>query len=360
MSDQNNISNNQAEKANAETSPDENEADAARKLADMDKDKAISKLEDEIENLNSQLNTQANELKKLEDRNATLAGKNDELFQNNKKCTDQITQLEKQVTDCQQSIADLHIEKDSLKNEIDTITAEYESLKSEKIEFAHKVQDLQSEKANSDELTKKITKLEKELAKFKMPADDIDSSETPSATFRVDIYKRQGEYNGRIIHTISKDKKAFHGIDVDLLSDFIQEHLPKIEDQNDVSKESSDEKEAMAHRLSVDINVAQKDIRANKPFNVQLSINRGALAEKVKTLNGVVEFFARDIVSGKSTTLLRKNLAPSNRQEMLFNEVAHPLAPGTYRLEGAVFFRSKEGRPTPYMAASPTRLVNVQ
>jgi hypothetical protein len=55
----------------------------------------------------------------------------------------------------------------------------------------------------------------------------LSDAETTS-TFRLEFYPRQGNYVGKIEHTLSQDKKVLKGLDQRAITDFITTHLPRV------------------------------------------------------------------------------------------------------------------------------------
>ncbi len=332
---------------------DANEDDAVRKLAEMEKDKRIARLEDENNELKNKISEKEKSFKELQRMKNALAEEKKELAEKKSALEERVKHLEKTIVDRDQSIKDLLVERDSLRKEVQTVAADYEKIQKD-------MDKLQTYKSEVETLRQEMANLGDELEKYKAPVDDIDISGTPSAIFRIDIYKRQGEYNGRIIHTLTKDKKAFRDIDGNLLKTFIKAHLPGIEDQNGASKDvQADEKQEL-NGLAVDFSINKSDIAANKPFTVHLTVNKGSLADDLKKLNCVVELFARSLTSGKTIMLINRQVPPTAQQVLHLDLKANPLSLGMYRFEGAVFFQSKEGKPTKYMAMSKSELFAIE
>ncbi len=52
---------------------------------------------------------------------------------------------------------------------------------------------------------------------------------SPKATFRIDLYAHQGEFQGKIEHMLTHEKRAFKGLDQAAISEFMAAHLPHVE-----------------------------------------------------------------------------------------------------------------------------------
>ncbi len=81
-------------------------------------------------------------------------------------------------------------------------------------------------KREAQKLNKKICELEEELSaqeksKYRL-SEDIAA---PRTAFRIDLYQRQGDYHGRIIHLLTKNEKKFTGVDQAAISEFIIKHI---------------------------------------------------------------------------------------------------------------------------------------
>jgi TolA-binding protein len=115
-----------------------------------------------------------------------------------------------------------------------------------------------SEKERSG-LMEKIGQLEKEIDSLKSQPgvgepyekDITEPIATSKSSFRIDIYPYQGHYQGKIEHLLSKDKKAFKGLNENAIKEFISKHLPSPDENHKeakpggafrVAEEKSDEK----------------------------------------------------------------------------------------------------------------------
>jgi hypothetical protein len=98
---------------------------------------------------------------------------------------------------------------------------------------------LQVSETHEHQLAKRISDLEKviEFLKSKFEAaeqwDKAISKDILSqkASYRIDLYRYQGQYQGKIEHILTKDKKAFTGLDGIAIIEFMSRHLPQVEDK---------------------------------------------------------------------------------------------------------------------------------
>ncbi len=96
---------------------------------------------------------------------------------------------------------------------------------------------LQVSETHEHQLAERILELEKviEFLKGKFEAaehwDKAISKDILSqkASYRIDLYRYQGQYQGKIEHILTKDKKAFTGLDGIAIIEFMSRHLPQVE-----------------------------------------------------------------------------------------------------------------------------------
>jgi prefoldin subunit 5 len=96
---------------------------------------------------------------------------------------------------------------------------------------------LQVSETHEHQLAKRISDLEKVIeflkSKFKA-AEQWDKAISKhilsqKASYRIDLYRYQGQYQGKIEHILTKDKKAFTGLDGIAIIEFMSRHLPQVE-----------------------------------------------------------------------------------------------------------------------------------
>ncbi|MGD8992842.1 MAG: hypothetical protein PVI00_15405 [Desulfobacterales bacterium] len=94
---------------------------------------------------------------------------------------------------------------------------------------------LQVSETHEHQLSQRISELEKVIEflidKFeaaehrdKAISQDIISQK---ASYRIDLYRYQGQYQGKIEHILTKEKKAFTGLDGIAIIEFMSRHLPQ-------------------------------------------------------------------------------------------------------------------------------------
>ncbi len=92
-----------------------------------------------------------------------------------------------------------------------------------------------------ESLQEKLAEYESEQAQIEQAQEEEmieESKETVSedipaskATFRIDLYPRQGHYQGKIEHPLTRDKQVFSGLDKEVILEFISKHLPQPEEE---------------------------------------------------------------------------------------------------------------------------------
>ena len=99
-----------------------------------------------------------------------------------------------------------------------------------------------------ENLQEKLAEYESELAQTEQAQEEEvieESEETASedisaskATFRIDLYPRQGHYQGKIEHPLTRDKQVLSGLDQKVIAEFISKHLPQPEEEEKLSSQA--------------------------------------------------------------------------------------------------------------------------
>jgi hypothetical protein len=134
-------------------------------------------------------------------------------------------------------------------------------------------------------LMEKIGQLEKEIDSLKSQPDAGEPHEEDitepiaisKSSFRIDIYPYQGHYQGKIEHLLSKDKKAFKGLDQNAIKEFISRHLPSPDENHKDAKPSG------AFRIALEKS-DEKDAKATVPNLSELKIIRPDTESSCRTL----------------------------------------------------------------------------
>ncbi len=208
-------------------------------------------------------------------------------------------------------------------------------------------------------------------------ASEEENFSSTKATFRIDLYPHQGQFQGKIEHMLTHDKRAFSGLDQVAIREFIAAHLPQLETKAEelqkilslqTHKASEPEPHAATptapvHKLpsateqtqhalrlrGMDIvfsgtNTRANMLRNNQAFDVELEIDRAEQLEtEPRSCFCHVALFAKRIEGGprQSVGAAAHQLAAQKHAQPLRIAGVH-LARGTYRLEALVNVQNAE------------------
>ena len=196
------------------------------------------------------------------------------------------------------------------------------------------------------------------------PASVAATEDFPAnkATFRIDLYPHQGRFQGKIEHMLSHEKCAFTGVDPQAIAEFINAHLPLLENKAEelqklVALQNEEEhgapaslqlaREAASSQLAARLRAMEvvlagtskrtSMLRDNQAFDVELELDlddKSAAAEQ--TLQCSVGLFVKRIEGGPRQNLgaVTHQLARANASPVRVPGLQ--LQRGTYRLEALV------------------------
>ena len=179
-------------------------------------------------------------------------------------------------------------------------------------------------------------------------AEEISASK---ATFRLDLYPRQGHYQGRIEHLLTQDKKPFSGLDQEAIMDFISSHLPHIEEfEPPVVPPPTEQAELSQTSIRLTLTVPNQVVPHDQSFQIQLTLDLTTVAPRDLPLGYQVAIYAKCLEGGTRQILDQfEDTITSAKVVALDMNVKVP-QPGTYRLEVVLTTRLPEGTPAPYTA----------
>ncbi len=182
------------------------------------------------------------------------------------------------------------------------------------------------------------------------------------ATFRIDLYPHQGQFQGKIEHMLTHDKRAFSGVDPAAIGAFITAHLPELETKTEELQKlltlqkqeehtapalptASNERSRATTHLAASVREMEvmlsgtstrtSMIRDDQSFDVELKFDFKEAEAGSKQCN--VALFAKRLDGG-----VRQNIGAA-KQEISSAAEAFPLRVkglrlprGTYRLEALV------------------------
>lgn len=137
--------------------------------------------------------------------------------------TDLSTELQKEVDELKKEndrLANrLRSAEENASKQAEAAKREVREAERQRTQFERQIQQLQATVAA---LEQKLDSIEH---REELPAEDVSA---PKSSFRIDLYPREGHHHGRIEHTLTKDKRAFSGVDQVAITEFIASHLPKL------------------------------------------------------------------------------------------------------------------------------------
>ncbi len=221
--------------------------------------------------------------------------------------------------------------KNQLEEKLDGVTVENtklaglledERMKQKEIEkkWKNKLKILEDE---NRELKNNQKKLEKELY-----PDDILG---PSSSFKINIYPRQGHLQGKIEHPLTRDKKAFSGMDDQTILQFISNHLP----QSEVEVKTSTMPQLVDFKtVPVETNIKSRIIKQGRPFQIKMKLDLSAI--KIKTKGAIlctIDIYAKLLSDGDKMKIasVQKDISTIKILDLAITVDA--LSEGAYKLE---------------------------
>jgi hypothetical protein len=277
-------------------------------------------------------------------------------FTDDSELSAQLTDLKKKLDESKETIKNLTSQNRDLENDKKELDQKYSSLKI-KLE-----KQLQYQKKLEDQIEnqKDIIKSSGERMKKDAIRNENNLVETPNATFRIYLYKRQGHFDGKIMNVLSKEVAQFQDMDYAAIGQFISKHLPTVEDMNGIQSDykiTSDESKG----IKAAVNLEKFSIPNNSPFKIGIWIDQSSILTEIKNPKYNIHIYAQNLSSGKNSVLIEKtNIIAKAQKEQSFDLWSAPLTSGSYRLECLIRAVTEEGKRTNYSAEinGPTILVS--
>ncbi len=235
----------------------------------------------------------------------------------------------------------------------------------------------ESEQRNQ-ELERTAKRLEAQIAAPQEPStvvtDDIGSAK---ATFRIDLYSRQGngDYAGRITHLLTKDWKPLDLLDKEAIAAFIAAHLPRIEGK-DVVQSLAPTSAPVTSKHPIPLATATDALRLtvhtrkrkaptqsvahDESFKIQIVFDERKLElEQGATHSCATLLEAKRLGGSQRLTVGEyKGLIPSDRT--LEVEVPPRTLPlGKYRMSARITMSSPKGQSVPVRLVEESSFINV-
>jgi hypothetical protein len=151
--------------------------------------------------------------------------------------SDPKTKEKKGLNDAQHVSEELKKKHIQLRSELETANTRIMELEEKEKERETLHKDL----VNANNRIKKLEEKEKELltlrrdlknaeankSEIKEKEKELESSGYGKEAFRIDLYPYEGHYQGKVVHLLTGEKKAFKGVDHKAIADFIDEQLPQ-------------------------------------------------------------------------------------------------------------------------------------
>jgi len=267
---------------------------------------------------------------------------------------------------CQKEIERLQLHLERAEKEREEVRAKLEPFKSRCKEIDQEKDELQlkmgaaetkfAEQAEAHEkelqkteeeriaLEKKVAALEAQLKCTEAQEVPTETITEPKSAFRVDLYPHQGQIQGRIEHLLSKDRKAFAGIDGPTILNFLERHVPGTPAVDQPVAAAIEMRSDIENVHLTDMNIFQLDMlyptrsaKHDQPFEVRFVLDMGGAGNGsdlqfdykasifAKPLQGGVKKLIQEAEdTGKSAGTLAVTIPPES------------LTPGVYRLEATV------------------------
>jgi myosin heavy subunit len=355
--------------------------------------KSLSNAHDVLEEQEKELNTLRKELKDAKAKITTLEKQQDQLDSTSTELqqargelieiTQQVEQLKQEVEELNRVHQQDQEENESLRNQLQTIEKEEEF-----ISLVEQLQkELQEAKQQEQEMRKKNRELEKTNAQLEKKFAVVEQTEevTPQdmsvrkAAFHIDLYPRQGHFQGKIEHLLTKDKIVFKGLDKETIINFISKHIPQMEEESGAESQSTTTQTESMHSpiatidsvlmpslreikiIPIGARNPTKTLNHEQPFRVDIPLDfTGVEIEKMLPLGYKAMIYAKPFGGGSPKKLgeYQDNIT-STTHTISVDIDPENLSPGVYRIETVVNFSLSETEPIPVAVFQEKNMVQV-
>lgn len=143
--------------------------------------------------------------------------------------------LQEELSKTQKNLIQSRNEMKKVRKKLNEANSELNKLK-EALQDSKKQQEESNQKITDLRQTKLRLQEEKETLEKQLADQNSFTHEEISAaksTFHINIYPRQGQFQCKIVHPLTKDKEVFTGLDSNVILNFISSHLPKTTDNDE-------------------------------------------------------------------------------------------------------------------------------
>ena len=291
------------------------------------------------------------------------------------KANDLISEQEKELNSYQKKI-------EKVKQKIAVLNAQYDESEVAKKEMG---KNLQEGEKQQQALRKKIRNQEKSIIRLKEELDVLQHpskstrEDIPSArtTFRIDFYPRQGHFQGKITHSLTKDDKVFRDLDIAAIERFISQHLSKkkekvaaletesheVEPGFDTVATLADERLTPFSELTViptHTAISGNCVQHDQPFQVQIGLDLTKIRAQIPDpLAYKISIYAKCLEDGARK--ITGEISGSIRSADIFTAKvpSSSLPSGTYRLEAIAMLGDMAGGLSGGSTYQESKLINV-
>lgn len=206
------------------------------------------------------------------------------------------------------------------------------------------------------DLEKEIIALKKQLGNINQPIDnEPDNISVSKSSFRIDLYDSGEEpLQGKIEYTLTKEKKAFKGLDASVITSFILNHLPAKEKEKlqkeekttktnpSISSTALPQVKAM-EAIPEDYPQSSKLVSQDQAFTIRMVLDTSSIPAKKTTTPHQVLIYAKRLESGMKQIVGGTSHTFSPVEDLVSIGISpQKLTPGTYRLEAAMSTSASE------------------
>ena len=233
--------------------------------------------------------------------------------------------------------------------------------------------ELRGSETHEHQLAERILELEKiiEFLKGKFEAAEhwdkavFKDILSPKASYRIDLYRYQGQYQGKIEHILTKDKKAFTGLDGTAIIEFMSRHLPHVEeivektephlaqpipsgktveecvDSVHVSRPQQRLSDLMIIPVGTDNPITT--LSQNQTFEVHVNVDlTDVIMPDDEPIEKTLTIYAKRL-GGTPEVIGESHIIPTSTGKSTFKMIGKPLPVGAYRLEASLTFNRPPG-----------------
>lgn len=265
---------------------------------------------------------------------------------------------------------------DKVSQQAEITKREQREAERQRLQLEDKIRELEG---RIQELQKTTITLKEKLA-MSVPSPEVPSEGVmaPTASFRIDLYPQEGNYQGKIEHLLSREKKAFKGLEQNEIMQFISSHLPRLEKEMVRAEATAPlipeapavpeaKKRGDLRVLLSELNATRPGAEApgnfvickGEPFEVGIKVDFSDISLTDLPLNYQLTMYAKHLES-KTREIIGETTKTITAAGVFHIRIqAKALPAGLYRLETSLTSKLKEGKLVPYTSFVQGGLVQV-